>query len=160
MNDATFAAYYEAVRSHLATQKDRMRAVVDGLSADALNWRPAAKGETNSIAAMFAHVLESERFLLASAVGIDVERSREAQFETVVASAEELLTLMEGRIAENLTYLEQLRPEHLATESTRGPAHRRRTGTGAWFVEHAVEHGTEHVGHAELTRQLWEGQQG
>ena len=156
--DQMFAAYLAAVREHLTGQKERMREVVQGMSADGLNWHPPAEGETNSIAAMFAHLLESERFLLSAAVGIDVVRSREEQFETVVASADELLALMNGRISENEGYLAQLRPEHLAIESTRGPAHRRRTGTGAWFVAHAVEHGTEHLGHASLTRQMWEAQ--
>jgi hypothetical protein len=28
--------------------------------------------------------------------------------------------------------------------------------SGAWGLLHAIEHLSEHVGHAQLTRQLWE----
>jgi hypothetical protein len=33
------------------------------------------------------------------------------------------------------------------------------TTTAAWAVIHAVEHLSEHVAHAELTRQMWERMQ-
>ena len=58
-------AVREAARQLLHETHAAMREAVGGLDAEALDWRPAA--ETNSLAALVAHALEAERFLVASA---------------------------------------------------------------------------------------------
>lgn len=153
-------AITSALREIFADQKATMREVVGGLGAEALNWTPAAGDETNSIAQMLSHALEAERFLVASAVGVEVERHRaaqvrEEQFEVAVASADDLLADIERTETLVNEWLDQLTAERLAADlPRRGVPH-----TGAWWVLHALEHSREHVGQALLTRQLAEARQ-
>ncbi len=73
----------EAMRSIFYDQHKRWREVVTGLDAEALNWKPGE--DTNSLAALVAHTCDAERFLMATALGITIDRDREAKFRTVVA---------------------------------------------------------------------------
>jgi uncharacterized damage-inducible protein DinB len=141
-----------AAKQVLAVQKQAMRDVVSGLDAEALNWKPLDGQETNSIAALFAHALDAERFLIASSVDVTLDRDREAQFRVEVASADELLALIDRTETEVNGWIDRLTAEHLATEIARP----NRTRTGAWWLLHAIEHSNEHVGQALLTRQLFE----
>jgi uncharacterized damage-inducible protein DinB len=141
-----------AAKQVLAVQKQAMRDVVSGLDAEALNWKPLDGQETNSIAALFAHALDAERFLIASSVDVTLDRDREAQFRVEVASADELLALIDRTETEVNGWIDSLTEESLATEIARP----NRTRTGAWWLLHAIEHSNEHVGQALLTRQLVE----
>ncbi len=141
-----------AAKQVLAVQKQAMRDVVSGLDAEALNWKPLDGQETNSIAALFAHALDAERFLIASSVDITLDRDREAQFRVEVASADELLALIDRTETEVNGWIDSLTAEHLAAEVARP----NRTHPGAWWLLHAIEHSNEHVGQALLTRQLFE----
>lgn len=143
-------AVREATRTILHDQHRRWRDVVNGLDAEALNWKPGE--ETNSLAVLVSHALDAERFLLASSADAEIERDREAQFRVVVSGPDELLAYIDEVERDVDGYLDQLTDELLASEITRGA----RSVTGAWWALHAVEHSCEHIGHAELTRQLWE----
>jgi uncharacterized damage-inducible protein DinB len=149
MSDATNATR-DAVRTILHDQHRRWREVVTGLDAKALNWKPG--DETNSLAVLLSHSLDAERFLLASSVDVEVDRDREAKFRVEAASADDLLAHIDEMEREIDGYLDQTTDETLAAEIAR-PG---RSRTGAWWVLHAVEHSCEHVGQAELTRQMWE----
>lgn len=146
----TLDAIRETTRTILHDQHRRWREVVDGLDADALNWRPGE--ETNSLAVLVSHALDAERFLLATAVDATIERDREAHFRATANGPDELLAYIDEVERDVDGYLDQLTDDLLATEITRGP----RSVTGAWWALHAVEHSCEHIGHAELTRQMWE----
>jgi uncharacterized damage-inducible protein DinB len=141
-----------AAKQVLAAQKQAMRDVVSGLDAEALNWKPLDGQETNSIAALFAHALDAERFLIASSVDVTLDRDREAQFRVEVTSAYELVALIDRTEAEVNGWIDSLTSEYLAAEIARP----NRTRTGAWWLLHAIEHSNEHVGQALLTRQLYE----
>lgn len=149
MSDAVNAVR-ESARTILHDQHRRWREVVTGLEADALNWKPGE--ETNSIAVLVSHALDAERFLLSSSVDVEVDRDREAKFRVEAASADNLLTHIDEMEREIDGYLDQITAETLSAETAR-PG---RTRTGAWWVHHALEHSCEHVGQAELTRQMWE----
>lgn len=142
-----------ALRDLFDDQKAAMREVVGGLSAEAVNWAPAG-GETNSIAQMLSHALEAERFLVASAVGVTLERNREAQFAVQIGAADELLAEIDRTAGLVNGWLDQLTAERLAAETTGRAVPR----SGAWMAIHALEHAREHVGQALLTRQLYEAQ--
>ncbi len=153
-------AVTSALRQLFAEQKGAMREVVGGLSAEAVNWAPAGGDETNSIAQMLSHALEAERYLVASAIGVEVERHREAQvreaqFEVAIGDAAELLAEIDRTEALVNGWLDQLSDERLAADiPRRGVPH-----NGAWWALHALEHSREHVGQALLTRQLYETSQ-
>ena len=148
MSDPTF----EAARSIVDDSLDGMRAAIAGASTDALNRRPAGD-DTNPIAVLVVHALSSTRWWLRTALGLPVpERDRPSEFLTTVAGADALLEVFDA-IAADCRAL-------LSTDATFEPGAIRedpRDGdrvTAAWALIHAVEHLREHVGHAELTRQL------
>ena len=143
----------EAARSIVDQSLDAMRAAIDGASAEALNRRPAGD-DSNPIAVLAVHALSSTRWWLSTALGQPVpERDRPSEFLTTVASADELLGLFDP-IAADCRAL-------LSTDVAFDPGAIRddpRDGdrvTAAWALIHAAEHLREHVGHAELTRQLF-----
>ncbi len=140
----------EAMRSIFYDQHKRWREVVTGLDAEALNWKPGE--DTNSLAALVAHTCDAERFLMATALGITIDRDREAKFRTVVAEADELLKLIDETEAETDDYIERLTEDLLVSEHSL-PG---RTHTGIWWALHGLEHSTEHIGQALLTRQMYE----
>jgi uncharacterized damage-inducible protein DinB len=140
----------ETVRTILHDQHRRWREVVTGLDAEALNWKPGA--DTNSIAILVSHSLDAERFLLANSVNVELDRDRESKFRAQASGADELLALIDEIETDVDGYLDKTTAESLSAEVAR-PG---RTRTGAWWALHAVEHSCEHVGQAELTRQMWE----
>jgi len=48
----------------------------------------------------------------------------------------------------------------MRTSHTRSSSGQAEVVAGAWALLHAVEHLSEHSGHAQLTRQLWERREG
>jgi hypothetical protein len=146
----TFKVFLDAVQSKMTANHQSLRETVTGLDADALNWQPAP--EANSICALVSHALDAERFLLTTAIDLAVDRDRESHFRATTTGSAELLALIDTAETQNDGYLARLSEADLAHEVAR-PG---RTHTGAWWVLQAVEHTREHVGHAQLTRQMWE----
>ena len=140
----------EGMRRIFHDQHKRWREVVTGLDAAALNWKPGE--DTNSLAALVAHTCDAERFLMAIALGIKLDRDREAKFRTVVTGADELLKLIDETEAETDDYIDRLNNDLLVAEHS----HPGRTHTGIWWALHGIEHSTEHIGQALLTRQMYE----
>ena len=137
------------VRQILHEGHDAMREIVAGLDADALGWRPGR--DTNSIAVLVAHSLDAERFLVATAADVEIERDREAQFRIEVAGPDVLLALIDQQEPE----IDALLSRVTATTLSAGISRPGRTHPGAWWLLHALEHSREHVGQAALTRQLY-----
>jgi hypothetical protein len=159
MSDPMVTAAGEFIRDSVAG----LREAVQGLPTDALNWRPAGVG-TNPIAVLAVHAMGSTRAWLAVAFGAPLpERDRDAEFLTVAADPAELLAGVDRVAGDCRTLLETV--EVFEPAADRVSHVRTSTGTaevvsGAWALLHAVEHLSEHVGHAQLTRQLWERRQG
>lgn len=154
MSDEGIQAIKDATKAIFHEQHASYRSVVEGLSADALNWKPG--DETNSIAVLISHAMDAELFLMASSVGIELDRDREAKFKVVASSAEEMLRVIDETERDVDGYIDAMTGELLAADHAR-PG---RTHTGAWWFLHAVEHSREHLGQAFLTRQLYEQQAG
>ena len=148
--DALRSALTQIFREQHAT----LREVVDGLDAAALNWRPGA--DTNSIAVLCAHILGSEDFLSATAVGDTIPRDREAEFGVEVADAAALIRQIDAAEARVLERVARLTANDLMEERAPGNDPRNRRALGSWWILHAVEHCREHIGQALLTRQLYE----
>jgi hypothetical protein len=138
------------------TLRAEVVASISGLSPEALNWRPLEGTDehaTNSLAATFAHLTGSQRFWVGEAVGgQDAHRVREAEFRVVAGNAAELLDQLEATFGLVRQVLTTLPPGHLEGEVKVG----QRTRTRRWALLHALEHTALHVGHMQLTRQLWE----
>lgn len=140
----------ESMKQLFQEQHDEWRRIVTGLDAEALNWRPG--DETNSLAALVAHTCDAERFLMAIALGIKLDRDREAKFRIVVSGADELMRLIDETEAEVDGYIDRFTDDSLITEHSL-PG---RTHPGAWWSLRALEHSREHLGQALLTRQIYE----
>jgi hypothetical protein len=150
VSDPAIAAASEIAGGSLEAMR---RAIVDA-SPELLNWRPAGD-DTNPIAVLAVHALTSTRWWLSVAItGVAPERDRPAEFRTTVSSAEELLSVVDPLVAECRMLLEfggAFDPGASRTDPRDGT-----TVTASWALIHAVEHLNEHVGHAELTRQVWD----
>jgi hypothetical protein len=138
------------VRGMLNEQAERYTQVVKGMPEEALNWRPGDE-TTNSVAQIVRHVTAAQDWLLGIALG-DTPEWDQNSLRNEPATKEELLGLIaaaQARKEEQLARIDLLdMSETLASED--GP------GLRGYFVVHCAEHGAEHLGHAELTKQLWE----
>jgi hypothetical protein len=126
------------------------RKIVDGLDADGLNWTPGE--DTNSLAALVAHTCDANRFIMAIATGVTLDRDREGKFRLVASDAGDLLKIIDAGEAEVNGYVDRLTEDLLVAEQTA----LNRTNTGACWAMRALAHSREHLGHAFLTRQMYE----
>jgi hypothetical protein len=129
-----------------------LRRSLEGLEAEALNWRPAG-ADTNSMAVLAVHVLNSTRFWLHTAVGTaPPARDRDSEFVAEAASGDSLRAWFEGMASACAAILK-------GAEGVDWGATRRVDGEeapAAFALLHALEHLREHEGQMSLTRQLWE----
>jgi hypothetical protein len=125
----------------------RLRAVVEGLDAPALN---ATLGpETSSIAVLVTHALGNERWVLATLAGRPEPRDRAAEFAVRLDSARPLLDALAAADADAADLLPRIPEAQLAG------AHAEVDGlTGRQWLLRCFGHLREHTAHAELTRQL------
>jgi hypothetical protein len=152
--DALLAAARFVVREDL---KD-LRAAVDGLPADALNWKPGGD-DTNSAAVLVTHVLNSTRWWLSNAVGAPLpDRDRASEFRVTEDNPGALTALVDefrgdiGRVLDGAADVDWGAARKTHAASGDGPEN----VPAAWALLHAIEHLREHVAHVSLTRQLWE----
>jgi uncharacterized damage-inducible protein DinB len=136
--------------------RNEVRALVADLPAEALNWRPiAGSGDhaTNSLAVMAAHVAGAEHFWIGEVVGeLPPTRVRDVEFQTEVTSAAPLLERLDALAAETRAVLAQVSAEKLGQVRTV----RRYTVTNRWAILHVIDHTALHLGHMQLTYQLWQ----
>jgi hypothetical protein len=147
--------YFSEYRTVLLTTLDAMAAVLEGLPDAALDWVPGP--EMNSLAVLIVHTLGSTRFWVGDvALGDESHRVRSTEF---AASGLTVRTL-QRQIADTRAYLYEalthFRLEDLA--QMRPVPGRDEQFTVAWALLHALEHANQHLGHAQITRQMWEQQ--
>jgi uncharacterized damage-inducible protein DinB len=125
---------------------------IEGLPTTALDWSPAP--EANSISVLVFHVSGSERYWIGDvAMGEPSDRDREAEFRARGFEAEVLKAKLDASLEYAQTALERLTLDDL--EQTRPVLRGGRTVTVAYALLHTLEHAREHVGHIQLTGQLW-----
>jgi uncharacterized damage-inducible protein DinB len=146
-------------RERLDDLRGQISGLVAGLSAEALNWRPLpgiGDHATNSLAALAAHSAGAEHFWIAEVVGgRRATRDREAEFATLAASAAETVLLLENTARETREIFLTLKDTDLGgTRQTAG-----RTIPVRWCLLHVIDHTSLHLGHMQVTFQLWAGGQ-
>lgn len=136
---------------HTAIEKS-----ITDLPDEALDWSPGP--EFNSLGVLIAHTLGAERFWIGDIAGEKPSgRIRADEFAIVGKTVDFFTTQARNILAHSQSILANITPEEL-NEIRRVPDSDRQV-TVAWAVLHALEHTALHVGHIELTRQLWEYQQ-
>ena len=141
--------------SFLNDLRNQVKTLLDGLPKEALDWRPLdGQGElaTNSLAVMTIHLAGSEAFWMKEIIGgQSIHRDRDAEFVVKGLGFSALIAKMETGAKDTQPILSSLKTAQL--EETR--KFRDRIVTVRWAILHVIEHWAMHVGHMQLTRQLW-----
>jgi len=145
--------------AHRATSEafDTLRRVVDGLSAEALNWRPAGD-ETNSIAVLTTHAMHATRLLLHIATGQPHQdlRNRPAEFAATVDGPGPLLQLIDDLGADCIAALDDAGRVEWDEMRQRKRSNGEIVETSAAYaLIQAVVHLRGHTDEASLTRHMW-----
>src|SRR5262249_29658415 len=139
----------DVVQRMLNGQTARYATVVRELPEDALNWRPGNE-ETNSVAQLVRHVTAVQDMLLARALDESPEYDHAHSLRNDPATSAELLGLIEDAKTRRDEQLARLDAMDMSEMLDNGRAPR------GYFIIFTAEHWREHLGHAELTKQLWE----
>ena len=131
--------------------------LVAELPADALNWHPTQGDEdhtTNSLAVLAAHIAGAEHFWIGEVVGCHPPtRDRDAEFVTESENASDLLRRLDEVGAETRAVFSTLSEADLGGKrEARG-----RTVSVRWCILHVIDHTALHLGHMQITYQLWMG---
>ena len=137
------------MRDRLMREVERVITATDGLSAEQLAWKPAAK-EANSLIVLAAHTVgAAERHILERIAGRTPDRTRDEEFADAgdIAGIRSRWNGVKQGIAE---VLDNLAPGRLDQDLV-GPVS---TSSVHAMIVHAIAHASEHAGQAELTRDL------
>ena len=149
------AAYLERIEDLRA----QIGQILQTMPLEALNWRPDEESEDhamNSLAVMATHVAGAEHFWIGEVVGeLPPTRNRDAEFEAVVAHTAVLTQKLEDVRKQTRTILQNLTQEDL--DGVR-QARDRKVPT-RWAILHVIDHTALHLGHMQMTAQLWQGGQ-
>jgi hypothetical protein len=122
------------------------------LPPEALDWKPGA--EMNSVSVIIVHLTGAERFLIGDVViGDPSNRNRESEFRVEGMGKGDLVQ----RLAATETYIKGAFGKLSLTdlETMRTHPHHGNQVSVAWALLHALEHTATHVGHIQLSVQLW-----
>jgi uncharacterized damage-inducible protein DinB len=137
--------------------RSQISGLVAELPAEALNWRPfEGQGDlaANSLAVLVAHSTGAEHFWIAEVVGgRPATRNREAEFAVRAATSAEITQALEKTALETREVFRTLKVADLKSV--------RHTGGRAvpvrWCILHVIDHTSLHLGHMQITCQLWAG---
>lgn len=129
----------------------KLRDEVRGMDEAALNWTPG--GETNSIAVLVVHSLGSEAEVLRTVRAVPGERDRDAEFRSHAGTAEELSQRLDAADALLDQMAAAITADDLAATRERGE---RGAQTGLHWLISNYGHAREHLGHIQLTKQVYE----
>ncbi len=149
------AAYLERI-DDLRGQID---AILQTLPPEALNWRPDEGSDDhamNSVAVLAMHAAGAEHFWLGEVIGqMPATRNRDSEFETTVEDTAVLRQTLQKVANQTRTILESLTQTDL--DGTRRA--RDRDVPVRWAILHVIDHTALHLGHMQITIQLWQGGQ-
>jgi hypothetical protein len=149
------------IEGYLAILEDlrgQVKKGLEGLDQEGLDWCPIpGKGDlsTNSLGAIATHLAGSETYWMKEIIaGQPIHRDREAEFVAKGAGVSELQARLDGAAQATKAVLSSFPPSRLDEERK----FRDRKVTVRWGILHVIEHTATHLGHIQLTRQLWENQ--
>lgn len=135
---------------YIVSSLDRLVACLDNLSTAEINWRPLPTA--NSLYVLAIHTLaNAEENLLGTLCGLPVARQRQAEFAAEGVSAEVIYQQWQSLRRHLKQHLVTL-PTTALNELRQHP--RRGVVTGRDLLIIVARHAAEHLGQAELTRDL------
>ncbi len=148
-----WSTWLDGTRQTLKALHSDMQFLIKGVPAAGLNWQPGAN--TNSLWALTLHTLGTTLHLLSTAADIE-PRWQSWQRATELSASGDDPVLLLAAIRNMDDFLDKV--FSVLEEETAGTE---RDWLGkpkpvSYLVAHAVEHAGRHVGHMELTRQLWD----
>jgi uncharacterized damage-inducible protein DinB len=147
--------FYQDFLNILDEHHKNIAQAIEGIPQEALDWLP---GEgMNSISVLIVHLTGAERYWIGDVASGDVssrDRAGEFRMSGIACGA------LQQRLADATAYahsvLTRLTADDL--EQKRISARDGRKFTVGWALLHALEHTALHLGHIQITRQLWDGQ--
>ena len=147
----------EAYLERLEALHGEIRRALAGLPPDALDWTPAPG--MNSLGVLTAHLAGAARYWIGDMAGEDSSgRVREAEFQVKGRTTDRLAALLEETLQHSRKVIMGLAEEDLG--AVRRSERDGETYTVAWCLAHALEHTGLHLGHIQITRELWAAAQG
>jgi uncharacterized damage-inducible protein DinB len=123
------------------------------LPDQALDWKPGS--EMNSIAVIIMHLTAAERFLIGDVImGEPSNRNRDAEFKAAGLARKQLVDRLNQTEIYLNTAFERLSLDDLQAQRLH-PRHGDQVSV-SWALLHALEHAATHVGHIQLTVQMWQ----
>ena len=145
--------FYETLFDRFHELHAEIKQALDALPAGALDWKPGV--EMNSVSVILSHIIGAERFLIGDVVmGEPSNRDREAEFHVAGVDKQNLLQRLTTTEDYLKGALEKLSLADLETQRIH-PRHGNQVSV-AWAILHALEHAATHVGHIQLTVQMWQ----
>jgi uncharacterized damage-inducible protein DinB len=138
--------------------RGQIRDAIKELNDEGANWHPLSDG-TNSVFAVLSHIISVDNFWVRQVIGGEtVHRGdREADFRAS-GSLAELVARWEKAWTEIEPALAKLTRPQLLEERSLPFRPERRPVTVQWVILHLISHYANHLGHIQLTRQLWDHQ--
>ena len=144
----------QGLLAELSNIHQRTKAAVEKLGDDGVNWQPPAPG-TNPAAVIVSHMCGSEAAWVGEYVGgVPAHRDRAAEFQSPQKTVKGLTVVVDRAQASSQTAISKHTSVSLNKLAATGRPEFK--GTLRDCVLHALTHESEHVGHLELTLQLWQ----
>ena len=145
--------FYTDYLNNLEELHQEILHTINGLSQDAFDWIPFTGG--NSLSVLIVHLTGAERYWIGDVVaGVPSGRDRDSEFKVKNLEPGELAAHLQESWSYGAQVLENLDLNDL--ESKRRSLRNDRDVSVAWALEHALKHTAVHLGHIQITRQLWD----
>ena len=152
--------YFEDYVDRLLSLHNDYKKAISGLSVEALDWVPGA--DMNSLCVMIVHATAVERYMVGDmAAHINSTRVRATEFQAKGLDEAALIKRLDDALAfvretvSNFT-LEDLSAVREIPAGGNKPLTTMETLSVGWALMHALMHTGLHLGHAQITRQLWD----
>jgi uncharacterized damage-inducible protein DinB len=145
--------FFEALYERFYTLHEEIRQALNAIPEEELDWTP--NESMNSLAVLLVHVTGAERFLIGDVVmGEPSNRVRDTEFKVKGMSKADLFQRLVNTEDYMKAAFEKMSLEDLEAKRTH-PRHGDQVSV-SWALLYALEHVGIHVGHIQMTVQLWQ----
>ena len=145
--------FFEDYLDRMAALHEDCRSAIEGLSQDALDWRPSP--DMNSMCVLIIHLVGAERYWFGDFIMKESSgRNRDQEFRTSGLDYSKL----SQRLDDSLSYIQKTLDELPFQElvEIRISPRDGREFTVGWGLLHVLKHTALHLGHIETTRHMWD----